>query len=224
MKRTTVLVADGASIFRSAVRSLLARASDLEVFDAATGDDAVSMAAELRPAVALVDLALPLEGGIETIRRLAAVSPATTRIAWAQEAVPDVVLAAIRAGADGFLEKDIGIEGLVRALRGTEVGEAAFSRTGAAALVGSLHTLDARQRARERASHLTARERQILTLVAAGLRNRDIGADLFISELTVKRHVQNILRKLDQTSRRGAAAFYLSSVELAAPLPIGSCA
>lgn len=224
MKRTTVLVADGASIFRSAVRSLLARASDLEVFDAATGDEAVSTAAELRPAVALVDLALPPDGGIETIRRLAAVSPATTRIAWGKEADPDVVLAAVRAGANGFLEKDIGIEGLVRALRGTEVGEAAFSRTGTAALVGSLHTLDARQRARERASHLTTRERQILTLVASGLRNRDIGADLFISELTVKRHVQNILRKLDQTSRRGAADFYLSSVELADPLPIGSYA
>ena len=118
------------------------------------------------------------------------------------------MLSAVRAGAHGFLHKEISPEGLVRALRGVVQGEAPMSRDLASLMIDALHGLDERTRAQERAAGLSAREREVLDLVAQGARNKQIASSLVISEFTVKRHVQNILQKLELPSRRAAATFY----------------
>jgi two-component system nitrate/nitrite response regulator NarL len=118
------------------------------------------------------------------------------------------VLDAVRSGAHGFLHKEITPVGLVRALRGVVQGEAPLSRDLATLMIDALHGLDEQQRARERMGVLSAREREVLEFVADGARNKEIARALTISEFTAKRHVQNILQKLELPSRRAAATFY----------------
>ena len=132
----------------------------------------------------------------------------TYTIVWSFQPSRETVLAAVRAGAHGFLHKEISPDGLVRALRGVIQGEAPLSRDLASLMIDALHGMDERAQARERADVLSPREREVLELVAQGARNKQIAASLVISEFTVKRHVQNILQKLELPSRRAAATFY----------------
>ena len=207
MRRTTIVVADSLRIFRSAVRDLLARESDFEVIEVGTLDDLFASIGTDCPDIALIDLELPPLGGVAAVQRLAERCGCFT-IVWSFEPSRDTVLAAVRAGAHGFLHKDISPEGLVRALRGVVQGEAPLSRDLASLMIEALHGLDERTHALERAAVLSSREREVLALVADGARNKQIAAALEISEFTVKRHVQNILQKLDVPSRGAAAAFY----------------
>jgi len=121
------------------------------------------------------------------------------------------VLESITAGAHGFLQKEISGPGLIRALRGVAAGEAPLSRDMAGLMIAAIHGLEARSKALERAAVLSEREKEVLAFVSRGARNRDIAEALDISEFTVKRHMQNILQKLDVPSRRAAAAFYVSA-------------
>jgi two-component system, NarL family, nitrate/nitrite response regulator NarP len=210
MRRTRILVADATPIFRTGVRNLLVRESD---FDVAEADDLHDVEAEIElgcPDIALIDLELPPLGGVAAVRALSKAC-STHMIVWSFEPTPDSVLSAIRAGASGYLHKEITPHGLVRALRGVVEGEAPLSRDLATLMIDALHAFEAQTSARERASVLSAREREVLDLVARGARNRDIAESLFISEFTVKRHMQNILHKLELPSRRAAAAFYRSA-------------
>src|SRR6476660_1507608 len=205
-----VLVADPVTIFRTGVRNLLRRASDFEVVEASSYEEA-----ELRleggcPEIALVDLDLPPKGGVEAVRSLSE-RCSTYLIVWSFDPSPQSVLAAVRAGADGFLNKKISPEGLIRSLRGVMHGEAPLSRDLTKLMVDAIHGSELRDRSRERLSALSAREREILEHVALGARNRQIAATLTISEFTVKRHVQNILSKLEVGSRRAASDFYLAA-------------
>jgi DNA-binding NarL/FixJ family response regulator len=134
-------------------------------------------------------------------------------IVWSFEATRETVLSAIRAGASGYLHKEISPQGLVRSLRGVVEGEAPLSRDLATLMIQALHALEEQTTARERAAVLSAREREVLNLVALGARNREIAASLFISEFTVKRHMQNILQKLELPSRSAAAQFYRAAFE-----------
>jgi DNA-binding NarL/FixJ family response regulator len=210
VKRTRILVADPLRIFRAGVRNLLLREGDFEVVDAGTLDEVLAAIGGECPDIALIDLDLPPLGGVAAVERLARSCSAYT-IVWSFEASQETVLAAVRAGAHGFLHKEISPEGLVRALRGVVQGEAPLSRDLATLMIDALHGLDERTRARDRAGALSAREREVLGLVAQGARNKQIAAALTISEFTAKRHVQNILKKLELPSRRAAATFYLSA-------------
>lgn len=212
MRRTRVLVADSLAIFRAGVRNLLARESDFEVVEAGKLDDVVQAVDEQCPDIALIDLDLPPIGGVAAVTVLSERCSAHT-VVWSFEPNPDTVLAAIRAGASGYLNKEVSPNGLVRSLRGVGKGEAPLSRDLAALMIEALHELDARARARERAAVLSARERQVLGMVAKGARNKQIAAALYISEFTVKRHMQNILQKLGLGSRTAAAAFYRTAYE-----------
>jgi two-component system, NarL family, nitrate/nitrite response regulator NarL len=204
---TRILIADSVPIFRAGVRNLLARESDFDVVEA---EDLAGVKAALGdepPAIALIDLDLPPGGGIAAVRQLAKQGP-THLIVWSFEPDRETVLAAVRAGAGGYLHKEISPQGLVRALRGAVDGEAPLARDLATMMIEALHVLEAQTSARERAAVLSAREREVLDFVANGARNKEIAAALFISEFTVKRHMQNILQKLELPSRRAAAAFY----------------
>jgi two-component system nitrate/nitrite response regulator NarL len=207
MNRTRILVADSVPIFRAGVRNLLSREADFEVVDAANLFDVERVIDEDAPAVALIDLDLPPYGGVAAVRKLAK-ECSTHMIVWSFEPERETVLAAVRAGADGYLHKEIAPRGLIRSLRGAVDGEAPLSRDLASMMIEALHALEEQASARERATVLSAREREVLDFVARGARNKEIAAALFISEFTVKRHMQNILQKLELPSRRAAAAFY----------------
>ena len=197
-------------IFRSGVRNLLVRESEFAISEAANLDELEATVMSEQPDLALVDLNLPPTGGIDAVSRLAGKTE-TRLILWSLDPNHSDVLAAISAGASGYVDKDISSSGLVRALRGVLVGEAPLSRRQTAELVSALHGAEARNRARERAIVLSRREREVLALVARGARNRQIAEALEISEFTVKRHVQNILTKLQLPSRGAAGLFYLSA-------------
>jgi DNA-binding NarL/FixJ family response regulator len=207
--RTTVVIADPLAIFRTGVRNLLVREGDLDVVEAADLDELVRATAEECPQIALVDADLPPLGGVAAVSHLA--SHCSTRsIVWSFEPSSDAVLAAIRAGASGYLHKEISPPGLVRALRGLVRGEAPLSRDLATLMIDAVQRSVERQRVQELAAVLSARECEVLELVARGAQNKQVAAELTISEFTVKRHMQNILRKLGVPSRRAAAAFYHS--------------
>jgi DNA-binding NarL/FixJ family response regulator len=205
-----VLVADALTIFCSGVQTLLARESDFEVVKAADLDELLSHIAADCPDIALIDLDLPPLGGVEAVASLTERCTCHT-IVWSFHPDPETVLDAIRAGADGYLEKTISPAGLVRSLRGLQRGEAPLSRDLATAMIDALHRLEQRRRVHARAAVLSPREREVLSFVAEGARNKQIAEALFISEFTVKRHVQNILSKLGVQSRRAAGAFYLAA-------------
>jgi DNA-binding NarL/FixJ family response regulator len=199
-------------MFRAGVRHLLGRESDFEVFEARTLAELDAALEQRAHDIALVDLEFPPSGGLEAIAQLAPRHD-TRMIVWSFEATPDVVLAAVTAGAKGFLPKEISPAGLIRSLRGVVRGEAPLSRGLATLMIDAVHGLERRDRVRERAVVLSAREREVLALVAGGARNRQIAQALSISEFTVKRHMQNILHKLDLPSRRAAGLFYRSAFE-----------
>jgi two-component system nitrate/nitrite response regulator NarL len=210
MRRTRILVADPLRIFRSGVRNLLERESDFDVVEAGSLDDVLDLIAVDCPDIALLDLELPPVGGVAAVKRLAR-RCSTHMIVWSFEPTRETVLDAVRSGAHGFLHKEITPEGLVRALRGAVQGEAPLSRDLASLMIEALHGLDEKTQARERMSVLSAREREVLEFVAQGHRNKQIAKALTISEFTAKRHVQNILQKLELPSRRAAATFYITA-------------
>jgi DNA-binding NarL/FixJ family response regulator len=202
--RTRVLVADSLSIFRAGVTNVLARAGDFDVLEAGSTDEVIRVAADERPQLALVDLDLPADGGIATVERLVEREDVWP-ILWSFQPTGDVVLEGICAGAFGFLEKDVPTTALVDALRGAASGRPPLAPRLGSLLIEALHGFDRRRQARERLRSLSSRELQVLELVSRGAPNRQIAAELTISEFTVKRHVQNILDKLGVGSRRTAA-------------------
>ena len=216
MRQTRILVADSIQVFRCGVGALLARESDFEIVEAGDLDQVLAAIDEDCPDIALIDLELPPAGGVEAVSRLAGACDCET-VVWSFGPTREGVLDAIRAGASGYLEKRISPAGLVRALRGIRNRQAALSRDLVTLMIEALHGDAQRERARERAAALSTREREVLGLVATGARNRQIAQSLYISEFTVKRHVQNILYKLQLPSRRAAAAFYHTAFSAAEP-------
>lgn len=206
-----VLLADDLDSLRSGIRELLLRENDFRVSEARNLDELRAAVARYSPDIVLVDLDLPPAGGIVAVAELQ--RSETSSIVWSFEPDRGTVLDAIRAGARGYLDKEISPQGLVRALRGVVRGEAALSRELVTLLIDALHGVEERDRVRDQAAVLSSREREVLALVSRGARNREIAAELHISEFTVKRHVQNILNKLEVPSRRSAAAVYRSAFQ-----------
>jgi len=212
MTRTTVVVADGMTMLRSAVKATLTRHGGFAVVEAGDLTELLELVRTREPEIALVDLDLPPRGGIEAAARLSELGE-TRCVLWTLRPDSIDVLEAVRAGAIGFLNKDIAPEGLLRALQATANGEHVLSRAAASKMISALRALEDRERARARTAALSEREREVLALIAHGYRNREIAQRLVISELTVKRHVQNILRKVGRSSRRDAAQLYRAAGE-----------
>ena len=204
---TRVCIADPLTVFRGAVRQVLEREQDFEVVEAATFDE---LEARLDEGVdfALVADELPPDGALAAVRL--ARGSCEHVVVWSLRPSSERVLGAIRAGATGYLRKDISPSGLVRSLRAVAKGESPLSRDLASLMIAALHDDEARSRAHQLAAVLSEREREVLDHLVRGSRNKQIAAALTISEFTVKRHVQNILQKLELPSRRAAAALYAS--------------
>jgi two-component system nitrate/nitrite response regulator NarL len=209
--RTRVLVADAIPLVGAGVDGLLARHDDFECAHAHDLDSALDAVALFVPHIALVDLDLPPVGGIVAVSKIAAAAPSVAIVVWSLQPAREAVLESIRAGARGFLGKDVSGDGLLRALRGARHGEAPLSRALTHLVIDEIRGFDERQRAWDLAARLSEREHQVLVMIRDGARNREIAEVLSISEFTVKRHVQNILHKLGLPSRSSAAAFYRST-------------
>ncbi|HEY2834468.1 MAG TPA: response regulator transcription factor [Sporichthyaceae bacterium] len=205
-----VLVADDHVLFRRGLEMVLAQEADLELIgEAADGAEAVTAAADLLPDVVLLDVRMPRLSGIEAAAAIKEVAPVAKIIMLTISDEETDLLAAIKAGANGYLLKEISIEEVADGIRAVHSGQSLISPAMASKLLTEFAALVNKQPSRNRvpAPVLTDRELQVLRQVARGRNNREIAADLFISENTVKNHVRNILEKLQLHSRM-EAVFY----------------
>ena len=202
----TVLLVDDHAMVRQGVRAFLETQPDIAVVaEASSGEEAMRLAAEHAPDVALVDLIMPGMDGVETTRRLTALSPRTSVIVLTSYHDDEHVFPAIRAGALSYVLKEVGPEDLAGAVRKAASGEAVLHPRVAARVVRELHGA---RRDEPNAFHdLSDRELEVLKLIAEGLSNAEISGRLFISEKTTKNHVSNILSKLHLADRTKAAVY-----------------
>jgi NarL family two-component system response regulator LiaR len=200
-----VVIADDHAVVREGLRGFLALQDDIEVVqEAADGEEAVAAVASLEPDVALVDLVMPHVDGLEAIKRIRALGVPTRVIVLTSFPDEDKMLPAVRAGAVGYLLKDVDPQELVRAIRKVHDGETLLHPAVVRELVREVAG-DGREPPAE--NPLTAREREVLALIARGRANKAIAFELGVAEKTVKTHVSNILGKLGVTDRTQAALY-----------------
>ncbi|BCY14097.1 response regulator transcription factor [Actinoplanes sp. L3-i22] len=199
----TVLLADDQQLVRAGFRSLLRRAKDIEVVgEASTGDEAVRTARALRPDVILMDIRMPGLDGIAATRAILAENPAPRVVILTTFETDEYVFAALAAGASGFLTKEIDPEGLRTAVRVVAAGDALLSPSVTRRVVGQFaHRPVPATPKRDRPAVLTDREREVVRLVATGLSNNEIAAELVISPLTAKTHITRSIAKLGVRDR-----------------------
>ena len=196
----SLLIADDHPVVRNGLRGIFTGDPDFEVLgEAASGVEAVALALARRPQVVLMDLRMPGGDGVSAIRELAERLPTTRVLVLTTYGDDGDVLAAIDAGATGYLLKDAPREELLRGVRAAARGESVLSPSVAATVLG-------RVRAPEPEAPLSPRELEVLTLVARGATNREAAARLFISEATVKTHLLHVYAKLGVNDRASAVA------------------
>jgi DNA-binding NarL/FixJ family response regulator len=201
----TVLLVDDHPLFLDGVRAAVAGEADLEVVgeahDAAGAEELVS---RLRPDVVLMDLGLPDRSGIDATRAVLAVAPGTRVLVMTMSTDDDAVVAAMQAGARGYVVKGAGRDDLLSAVRTVAAGGAVFSPAVADRMGAYFRGLAAAP-GREVFPQLTEREREVLGMLARGLDNRRIARELFLSDKTVRNHVSSVLTKLGVEDRAEAA-------------------
>lgn len=207
MNEIKVGIVDDHSILRQGLRAMLDREPDIRVVgDAGAEGPAITMVAQGRPDVVLVDLKLTVDGGgcegLDLCAKIADRFPESRILVLTSFTDEWLVREAIRQGAKGYVVKDVDLSQLVQAIRAIYRGESAFDAHSASAVVSWLR----REPGAEATAPITPREREILALLAQGLSNIAIGKRLFISDTTVKFHVTNLMRKLG--ARRRAEAVY----------------
>ena len=203
------MIVDDHALFRRGLEMVLEEEPDIElVGQASDGAEAVEKAAESLPDVVLMDIRMPRSSGIEACRAMKEAAPSAKIVILTISDEEEDLFEAIRAGASGYLLKDIPLDEVADAVRAVHGGQSLINPSMAGKLLTEFATLakrDDEERAQEvPAPRLTEREMQVLKLVARGMNNRDIAKELFISENTVKNHVRNILEKLQIHSRMEA--------------------
>jgi DNA-binding NarL/FixJ family response regulator len=203
-----VLVVDDQALFREALGTLLDARPEVEVVgEAGDGHQALERAAALAPDVVLMDLHMPVLDGIAATRRLRVEQPGVRVLALTTFDDDEDVFAALRAGALGYLLKDVSADRLVEAVQAAARGESVLQPSVAAKVVARFAQLDDAPRARPQplVVPLSDRELDVLRLLADGRSNREIATALFLAEGTVKNHVTNVLAKLGARDRTQAA-------------------
>jgi DNA-binding NarL/FixJ family response regulator len=205
-----VMVADDHALFRRGLMMVLESEDGMEVVgEAEDGAGAIRQAEELAPDVVLMDVRMPNISGIEATRAIADSVPTSKILMLTVSDEEDDLYDAIKAGATGYLLKEISIEEVAGAIRAVVSGQSLISPSMASKLLNEFTQLA--KRAEEKSSvpspKLTDRELEVLRLVAQGMSNREIAGQLFISENTVKNHVRNILEKLHLHSRMEAVMY-----------------
>jgi Response regulator containing a CheY-like receiver domain and an HTH DNA-binding domain len=205
-----VLVVDDHALFRRGLEMVLAQEPDIEVVgEAADGSEALVMARELAPDIVLMDVRMPRRSGIEACLAIKDSVPSAKIVMLTISDEEADLYEAIKAGASGYLLKEISIDEVADAIRAVHGGQSLISPAMASKLLTEFATMIKRsdERSQVPAPRLTDRELEVLKLVARGLNNRDIAKELFISENTVKNHVRNILEKLQLHSRMEAVVY-----------------
>jgi two-component system nitrate/nitrite response regulator NarL len=203
-----VLLVDDHSLFRSGIRSLLQRHAEFAVVgEAGDGVEGIKRAKQLKPDVVLLDLHMPGMSGVETLQLMREDCPDTAIIMLTVSEESDDLALAMRAGARGYLIKNIETDYLLRAIRRAAAGETVVAEALTGKLVAQLHNPAQGERPASDLDKLTPREKDILACLALGESNKFIARKLDLAESTVKIHVQNVLKKLKLSSRVQAAVF-----------------
>lgn len=201
-KTIRVLQVDDHQVVRRGLRTFLEVQDDIEVVgEASDGDEGVARTEELRPDVVLMDIKMPGTDGIEALRRLGELENPAKVLIVTSFTEQRTVVPALRAGASGYVYKDVDPDALAGAIRSVHAGHVLLQPEVAGALLAQEGTGSGTGRG----STLTEREREVLGLIADGRSNREIARALVLSEKTVKTHVSNILMKLDLSDRTQAA-------------------
>ena len=214
-KKIGVLLVDDHAVVRQGLRMFIDMQNDMEVLgEGANGIEAVELANRFNPDVILMDLQMPLMDGVEATSRLLESNPQARILILTSFGEDDKLFPAIRAGAQGYLLKDIQPRDLVQAIRDTYLGKAQLHPDVARRLMEAV-SQDMPPDQGKRASlpkeleNLTEREREVLDLIAQGLSNHEMAEKMVISEKTVKTHVSNLLNKLNLEDRTRAAIWAL---------------
>jgi NarL family two-component system response regulator LiaR len=205
-EKITVIIVDDHAIVRQGLRTYLQLQPDIEVVgEAPNGKEAIALVAETLPDIVLMDLVMPVMDGVEATRAVRSLSPNTRVIVLTSFSEDEKVFASIKAGAQGYLMKDVHPTDLVQALRSVNKGEAQLDPEIARKVMQEF----ANPAPTTPKHDLTERELEVLRLIAQGKSNKDISEELVLSEKTVKTHVSNILQKLHLSDRTQAAVYAL---------------
>jgi DNA-binding NarL/FixJ family response regulator len=205
-----VLIADDHALFRRGLSMVLESEPDIEVVaEAQDGEEVIAKAEEIVPDVLLMDVRMPKLSGIEATRAIRESVPSSKIVMLTVSDEEDDLFDAIKAGANGYLLKEISIEEVADAIRAVTQGQSLISPSMASKLLNEFNALakQADEKPRLAAPRLTQRELEVLKLVAQGMSNREAADSLFIAENTVKNHVRNILEKLQLHSRMEAVVY-----------------
>ena len=205
-----VVICDDHALFRRGLTMVLADEPGIEVVgEAEDGDAAVAAAEQLAPDVVLMDVRMPKRSGIEATRAIAELVPTARIVMLTVSDEEEDLYEAVKAGAAGYLLKEISIEEVAEAIRSVMTGQSLITPSMASKLLAEFSNLSKKAEARSSVPvpRLTDRELEVLRLVAQGMSNKEIAAELYISENTVKNHVRNILEKLHLHSRMEAVVY-----------------
>jgi len=198
MKRTRILLADDHTLMRRGLRLVIEQQSDLSVVgEARDGREAVALAGSLRPDVVVIDIGMPNLNGIEACHQITRSNPETAAIMLSMHSDESYVLRALKAGAKGYLLKDSAESELIGAVRAVATGKSFFSPSVSKVLLNDYMRKLRRSGAEDAYDLLTAREREILQLVAEGKSNKDVANLLNLSVYTVETHRSHVMEKLN---------------------------
>jgi two-component system NarL family response regulator len=205
-----VLVVDDHALFRRGLQMVLEQEDDIEVVgEAGDGSEALEKAVDTMPDIVLMDVRMPKRGGIDACTAIKDAVPSAKIIMLTISDEEGDLYDAIKAGASGYLLKEISIEEVASAIRAVNEGQSLISPSMASKLLTEFASMIKRGDERQNlpTPRLTEREMEVLKLVAKGMNNKDIAKGLFISENTVKNHIRNILEKLQLHSRMEAVVY-----------------
>ena len=203
-----VLICDDHALFRRGLVMVLESEPGIEVVaEAEDGEEAVRKAGDAAPDVILMDVRMPKMSGIEATRAISDVVPTAKILMLTVSDEEEDLYEAVKAGATGYLLKEISIEEVANAIRAVMTGQSLISPSMASKLLSEFNNLAKAAQQKVLAPKLTDRELQVLKLVAQGMSNREVAEQLFISENTVTNHVRNILEKLHLHSRMEAVVY-----------------